>query len=582
MNLSTSTSSTNQSTQTEISSCKPSEINKSSSPRSQSNSNSTPESTDISTVSLRSRSIVKRNFVPKSYNTIKLNEVAKIADRYNVSNRVAAAISTAALVDAGVINDQNINLVIDKNKVSRKRIKEREYQANNISFDGIKAIYFDGRKDDTISIKSNGGKKVAKEEHIAFVQQPNSFFIGHKAVKVGTAKAIKESIIELLTDKSIPINEIKAIGCDGTNTNTGHNGGVIRLLEVEWEKPMQWNVCMLHLNELPFRALLEKLDGAYTSKGTLSGPIGKKLNEVETFPVVAFEKIDFHCNILNDDSVSLSTDQKYLFDMCRGISSGNVSPNLANQSIGVLSRARWVTTASRNLRLYISEEEPSFILEILVKYIMFVYAPTIFKMKYRSSMAYGAVHLADMVKAIRFLPPIASTIVKESISHNAFFAHPEHIAVAKVNDDREDVRLEGWKSILNARSKVDDNVSIRKFKVPEVNFNCDDYLELTADDTIEADPPILKDIAINEENIEFLASKKILEHEFGVFIKNIPLHTQSVERTVKMVTESSKKVCGEKARDGFIANTILSRNSMPKFDSKKDYKITRSNKHLKV
>ena len=95
-----------------------------------------------------------------------------------------------------------------------------------------------------------------------------------------------------------------------------------------------------------------------------------------------------------------------------------------------------------------------------------------------------------MVKAIRFLPPQALAIVRESISNNAFFAHPEHILLATVNDEREKVRLKGWRSILNARAITDN--SIRKFKLPQINFECDDYLNLIVQKPIVANPPVLK------------------------------------------------------------------------------------------
>jgi len=42
------------------------------------------------------------------------------------------------------------------------------------------------------------------------------------------------------------------IGCDGTVVNTGIKGGVFRRIEIAQNKPMQWIMCQLHANELPF------------------------------------------------------------------------------------------------------------------------------------------------------------------------------------------------------------------------------------------------------------------------------------------------------------------------------------------
>lgn len=76
----------------------------------------------------------------------------------------------------------------------------------------------------------------------------------------------------------------------------------------------------------------------------------------------------------------------------------------------------------------------------------------------------------------------------------------------------------------------------------------------------DTDPPILREVKVNADNIDYLASKKIIEHDLGSFLKHMPSHTQPVERCVKLVTEASKMICGEKARDGLIANTLTSRN----------------------
>lgn len=332
----------------------------------------------IRAINLRSRPIAfsDDNANSKRYNTLKLVEVAKVADRCNVSSRVAAQIATAALVDAGQISQNNKILVIDRMKVDRSRRRERENQLNSLLFEGIQGIYFDGRHDETI--ESRNGKIVTrKEDHISFVQQPESLYIGHKTVPNGTAHAIVTAMLQLMKEKSIQIDDINIIGCDGTPVNTGCDGGAIRLFEKHWQKAVQWVVCMAHMVELQVRALIEKLDGPYKSKDTLSGPIGRKLNGCEALSIANFEPIDFPCNAVKE-SLNLSSDQKYLFDICTSISAGNVSHRLAARTIGPMSKARWVTTACRILRVYIAEENPSQILCILAQYVMLVYAPTLY------------------------------------------------------------------------------------------------------------------------------------------------------------------------------------------------------------
>jgi len=77
---------------------------------------------------------------------------------------------------------------------------------------------------------------------------------------------LKSSIVEYLSENHIIAENLLAVGCDGTNANTGRVGGIITLLEPELRKPLQWLICMLHGNELPLRYLLRSLDG------TTAGP----------------------------------------------------------------------------------------------------------------------------------------------------------------------------------------------------------------------------------------------------------------------------------------------------------------------
>lgn len=52
----------------------------------------------------------------------------------------------------------------------------------------------------------------------------------------------------------------------------------------------------------------------------------------------------------------------------------------------------------------------------------------------------------------------------------------------------------------------------------------------------------------------------------------LPIHTQAVERHVKLVTDVSKRYVKVDDRDGSIRATKKSRELIPAFKSKKDYK----------
>ncbi|GBN24945.1 hypothetical protein AVEN_8803-1 [Araneus ventricosus] len=77
------------------------------------------------------------------------------------------------------------------------------------------------------------------------------------------------------------LQNLSVRGCDGANVNTGWNGRVIRLLETYIGRPLQWNISMLHTNELPLRYLILEMDGCTKESYSYSGPIGLLLKECE-------------------------------------------------------------------------------------------------------------------------------------------------------------------------------------------------------------------------------------------------------------------------------------------------------------
>jgi len=105
------------------------------------------------------------------------------------------------------------------------------------------------------------------------------------------------------------MEKLVAIGCDGTNVNTGCDGGVIRLLEVHCNKSLYWFVCLLHMNELLFCHLLIHIDGVTLGPKLISGPIGKETascsNLVHEYQPIQGNTLQH----INPDD--LSNDQRY-------------------------------------------------------------------------------------------------------------------------------------------------------------------------------------------------------------------------------------------------------------------------------
>ncbi|GBL74603.1 hypothetical protein AVEN_235510-1 [Araneus ventricosus] len=108
---------------------------------------------------------------------------------------------------------------------------------------------------------------------------------------------------------------------------------------------------------------------------SLRRSLGEKLSGCEKRLVIGFKSID--CQIPTIDRNILSKDQQYLLDISMAIKSGNCKENLTVRDPGPLSHSRWLTTANRTLRLYLSEESPTPELHFILK----SYVPMWFSIK---------------------------------------------------------------------------------------------------------------------------------------------------------------------------------------------------------
>ncbi|GBN99529.1 hypothetical protein AVEN_62826-1 [Araneus ventricosus] len=145
------------------------------------------------------------------------------------------------------------------------------------------------------------------------------------------------------------LNGLTEIGYDGTNVNTGHKGGIIRLMELA--STDHWWICLLQTNELPLRHLLNSLDGATTGPKEFCRPIGKAIETCEELPLAPFSSISVENMPHNIDRMVLSNDQQYLYDICPAISRVECYSELALRKPSAVAHSRWLTIASRILKL---------------------------------------------------------------------------------------------------------------------------------------------------------------------------------------------------------------------------------------
>ncbi|KAI6657811.1 hypothetical protein LOD99_553 [Oopsacas minuta] len=174
-----------------------------------------------------------------------------------------------------------------------------------------------------------------------------------------------------------------AVGADGARVNTGIYNGCIRLLELEFTKPLHWFICQLHGNELPLRHLFQIIDGKTSGPNSFKGVIGKELNcDFTCKPIAAYHPLCDKTQLIDSDILkNLNKDQKYLYNICHAVQTGICSSELASMQPGPIHHARWTTLANRLLRSYISTIHPTPELTRLVNFIVNYYAPVWFRIK---------------------------------------------------------------------------------------------------------------------------------------------------------------------------------------------------------
>lgn len=269
----------------------------------------------------------------------------------------------------------------------------------------------------------------------------------------------------------------------------------------------------------------------------------------------------------HEHELELSTDVKYLYQIAKAISNGIVPVDLANIKPGPIAHSRWLTKASRLLRLYVTTNTPSTNLKTLAVYIITVYVPMYFNVKFYNSVVYGSALLLKFIRWTRYLQPNLRNIVDGVIKNNSYYAHPENILLTMLFDDRKAIRDRAIKKILHYREKFYDPTKLRVYKKYILNFDATDYVNMVDmnNDDILFEPAFTRQIPY-DHLVEYLDFD-----EPPLADPQIPMHIQGTERHVQLLTSVSKRVI-EKNREGVMAVTLQSRKKTPRMESKKDLK----------
>lgn len=500
-------------------------------------------------------------------NTKQYPELCKAVERSKVSNRDACLIANAVLKDMGLLTAENC---IDAAKLRRQRKvwSQVEIERHAEETKQLVCIGFDGKQDTTLVMESKVSRRV-KEEHYVIVSYPNATYVDHVMPNSSRASDVAKEIISVIKGTHSE-ESLLAVVCDGTVLNTGKHNGIIRQLEQSLRRPVQWLICLLHTNELPFRKYLSVLDdGCTTGPSTSTGEISSALIfDPEDLPLAEFQPISG--KVLDvPDSVKkdLSSDQKYFLEAClavQGVGGTESKKRLKTAMPGNVSHARWLTKANRILRLYMSKEHCNCheSLYKIAQFIVNVYAPSWFYIKQHSSCFEGAKNFFHLMQLCYKLGEDVWTIVEPVLKNNAYFAHPESILLAGVADDNCSVRHLACQRIIQARACALNN-TIRMFDKDKLvlNKNATSFMDMISWNSVTITPPPLLSTISNVDLHKYSANS----------LQDIMCHSQQVERTVKDVSSTTCAVFGHASRHGMILQCNKSRKELPIIHSKSDF-----------
>src|SRR6218665_3878915 len=168
-------------------------------------------------------------------------------------------------------------------------------------------------------------------------EEPRGRYLTHyspepKTRKAKPAKQCAVGLVHWLKDRGIDLS-LKLIGSDTTNEMSGWKGGMLHCVEELLDKRLFRSFCWLHINELPFRRIVAKLDGPTSSDKGWCGTVGKLLSKVETLerktefePIPLIEPlVDISENIASQ----LSTDSIVAWRYLHAILKGKLDPEVA-------------------------------------------------------------------------------------------------------------------------------------------------------------------------------------------------------------------------------------------------------------
>ena len=268
----------------------------------------------------------------------------------------------------------------------------------------------------------------------------------------------------------------------------------------------------------------------------------------------------------------MSTDQLYGYNMVAAVRAGSASDQLANLEPGPVNHSRWLTTANRFLRLWISDHgftgEEANNLKLICNYIVSVYYPMWFYYKMHNDWLEGPRACLEQLRLTLQQPMTTISLVFPHLESSAWWCHPEQLLQTLLCSEDTSDRVFAIKKVLKTRTT--DAGQPPKGHLPRVRTRRKVTLNRTAtslqnlivwDENNVTEPVLTRDLT-KEDLMKIRAAPMEVAH--------YPVHGQGVERCVREVTVASESVFGEERRDGFIRARMTHRAITGPLRSKSD------------
>ena len=214
-------------------------------------SDSSSTNTDQTQSSAASK-FVSQSMPYENQNRMIWSNLARMSERFQISDRAAAAIANSVMQDLGLITDDDKTYVIDRSKLRRERgrcraeIRKKEQE----NFKLVNAIY------STLMGPKMQHRSPCKGQMTSFtglcnlkitytmVGQPGEYYLSHFSTEDGKGRTIAQKIFNTIANTELH-DKLTVVGTDGTAAMTGKFNGCIRKLEELLNKPLQWVICLL-------------------------------------------------------------------------------------------------------------------------------------------------------------------------------------------------------------------------------------------------------------------------------------------------------------------------------------------------